>query len=225
MKKLVSLSMLLVMSFSLYAQERDVTRFLGIPVDGSKKDMIQKLKAKGFESSSIEYPDVLTGEFNGNDVNIHVVTNNNKVWRIMVADVNGKSETDIKIRFNNLCRQFENNKKYTPVKEDQIISQEENLSYEMNVNNKRYEAIFYQNAIVTDSVAYVAEEMQNLVSLVEDTTNFFNNRELRKSLVELKALQSMQNKSVWFMINQIYGKYYIVMYYDNEYNHANGEDL
>ena len=76
MKKLVSLSMLLVMSFSLYAQQRDVTRFLGIPVDGSKKDMIQKLKAKGFESSSIEYPDVLTGEFNGNDVNIHVVTNN-----------------------------------------------------------------------------------------------------------------------------------------------------
>ena len=32
-------------------------------------------------------------------------------------------------------------------------------------------------------------------------------------------------KSVWFMINERFGKYYIIMYYDNGYNQANGEDL
>ena len=32
-------------------------------------------------------------------------------------------------------------------------------------------------------------------------------------------------KSVWFMISEIYGKYYITMFYDNEYNRADGEDL
>ena len=32
-------------------------------------------------------------------------------------------------------------------------------------------------------------------------------------------------KIVWFMINEEYGKYRIIMYYDNEYNHSNGEDL
>ena len=33
-------------------------------------------------------------------------------------------------------------------------------------------------------------------------------------------------KKVWFMINErSYGKYAIVMFYDNEYNQANGEDL
>lgn len=32
-------------------------------------------------------------------------------------------------------------------------------------------------------------------------------------------------KSVWFMISDYYGKYYITMFYDNEYNRANGEDL
>lgn len=33
-------------------------------------------------------------------------------------------------------------------------------------------------------------------------------------------------KTVWFMISEDrYGKYYIVMYYDNEYNKANGEGL
>ena len=29
--------------------QKDITKFMGIPVDGFKKDMIQKLKAKGFE--------------------------------------------------------------------------------------------------------------------------------------------------------------------------------
>lgn len=33
------------------------------------------------------------------------------------------------------------------------------------------------------------------------------------------------NKHVWFRIFDEHGKYFIVMYYDNEYNHANGEDL
>lgn len=32
-------------------------------------------------------------------------------------------------------------------------------------------------------------------------------------------------KSVWFMISDVYGKYFITMFYDNEYNRANGEDL
>lgn len=33
-------------------------------------------------------------------------------------------------------------------------------------------------------------------------------------------------KTEWFMIKEErYGKYYIVMYYDNEYNSANGDGL
>lgn len=72
-----------VLSVSLYAQ-KDVTQFLGIPVDGYKPEMIKKLKDKGFTISPYN-KDVLVGEFNGTKVNIHVVTNNNKVYRIMVV--------------------------------------------------------------------------------------------------------------------------------------------
>ena len=49
--------------------------------------------------------------------------------------------------------------------------------------------------------------------------------------VEIAALASMHSiylftkKSVWFTIVGEAGKYYIAMYYDNEYNCANGEDL
>ena len=45
--KNVLATLLLIFSVSLYAQ-KDVTQFLGIPVDGSKSEMIKKLKAKGF---------------------------------------------------------------------------------------------------------------------------------------------------------------------------------
>jgi hypothetical protein len=39
-------------------------------------------------------------------------------------------------------------------------------------------------------------------------------------------MEIVPNKSVWFMINDRgIDKYNIIMYYDNEYNKANGEDL
>lgn len=38
-------------------------------------------------------------------------------------------------------------------------------------------------------------------------------------------IDKMEKLSVWFMIKEEYGKYYILLYYDNGYNQANGEDL
>jgi hypothetical protein len=65
----------------------------------------------------------------------------------MVCDAHDRGEGDIIIRFNNLCRQFSRNKKYYPAnfgEKDYIISDGEDISYEMNVNNKRYQASYYQ---------------------------------------------------------------------------------
>ena len=116
MKKLIIflfVNFLSVFSIVLHAQE-DVTKFLGIPVDGSKSEMIQKLKAKGFTNTSSE-KDILEGEFNGRNVIITIATNGNKVYRIMVQDSYPVDEGSIKIRFNNLAQQFLNNKKYSPL--------------------------------------------------------------------------------------------------------------
>jgi hypothetical protein len=97
MKKILSIVILFIFSVALHAQ-KDVTQFLGISVDGNKSVMIQKLKAKGFKSNPYD-KDVLDGIFNGAKVNIHIVTNNNKVCRIMVCDANTMDESNIKIRF------------------------------------------------------------------------------------------------------------------------------
>lgn len=232
MKKFLLTVIVLFNSIILFAQ-KDVTQFLGIPVDGYKQEMITKLKAKGFVSSSFDR-DILEGEFNGTDVNVHVVTNNNKVYRIMIADQIPIDETAIKIRFNKLCSQFENNPKYTSLGEDQTIPYDEDISYEMLVKNKRYEAVFYQlpAADVVDSIKIINEYKSKLLEKyteeeLENPTEEIEEEASQMALTYMLDLLDMcAKKTVWFIISESYGnKYYIAMYYDNVYNQANGEDL
>ena len=182
---LFGISMLVNAQTQVYPKERIVTKFLGIPVDGTKNEMIQKLKNKGFKYDSTY--DLLEGEFNGMNVTIGVVTNN-KVYRICIIDNYMCDEGQIKIRFNNLCNQFENNSKYITIS-DFTLSDKEDISYEMNVHNKVYQAVYYQHYSDTDTD------------------------------------EEITNRSVWFTINKQYGQYQIVLYYDNGYNQANGDDL
>lgn len=211
--------MLLISSLFIYAQQ-DVTKFLGIPVDGSKSEMIQKLKAKGYTSSPLD-KDVLVGEFNGADVNIHVVTNNNMVYRIMICDVNNIDERAIQIRFNRLCEQFVNNSKYSSLPlEEYMIPDDEDISYEITVHKKRYEAVFYQK---TDET-FMAKQIEAAFPQYTKEQLANPSEELRAEIVNF-VTQYISKKAVWFMINERLGKYCITMYYDNEYNNANGEDL
>lgn len=225
MKKILSIVALLMTSLALFAQ-KDVTQFLGIPIDGFKPEMIKKLKAKGYVSSSFD-KDILEGEFNGTQVSIHIATNNNKVCRIMVCDANNISDTDIKIRFNKLCHQFKNNSKYITF-DDYTIPDNEDISYEMSVNNKRYEAIFYQQTSAIDSTQ-ITNDLRAVVlkkyteEELENPTEDIKNDIIKMSVSYVMDMVSM--KPVWFMISEHYGKYYITMFYDNEYNRANGEDL
>lgn len=39
------------------------------------------------------------------------------------------------------------------------------------------------------------------------------------------SIEKYSDNSVWFMISEHYGRYGILMYYDNKKNQANGEDL
>ena len=212
--------------------QTDVTKFLGIPVDGNKSDMMRKLKSKGFTQSPYA-EGVLTGEFNGMDVNVHIVTNNDKVCRIMVCDANTMDEASIRIRFNVLCEQFKNNSKYCSLsEEDPKIKEGEDISYEMSAHNKRYEAIFYQRLDTTTANCKeeIIEEIQSLIYSKYTKEQIENpSEEISQDLYKMEinyALYKGTKKPVWFMISSDgYGEYYIIMYYDNEYNRAHGEDL
>ena len=197
MRKFLTLLAMIAISASVFAQ-KEVTKFMGIPVDGSPTEMIKKLKAKGFTTDEdamqavkqglidLDGPEVLTGRFNGEYVRLYLNVGTNNVWRISLVDKNSRDETQIKIRFNTLVRQFEGNGKYVPYVDEQTIADDEDISYQMTVNKKQYEAYFLQKG--------------------EDGT------------VDEKRF-------VWFQISQHSDGYRIDMFYENEYNEADGSDL
>lgn len=153
-KKIVLLLSFVIIAIEGFAQ--NTIKFLGVPIDGTKKEMIANLKAKGYEYDS--YSDVLVGEFNGTDVNISVQTVNNRVWRIAIIDTNGNDETNTKIRFNRLFDQFSNNKKYVLLN-GETLTDEDDISYEMTVHKKRYEASFtFADKSVNGLVWYMIAE-------------------------------------------------------------------
>lgn len=231
MKKKNSLLFILLMYPLTMLAQKDITKFMGIPVDGFKKDMIQKLKAKGFEYDN--EIDLLTGEFNGEKVNIFVATQSNKVWRIVVADAIERNEHDIKIRFNNLYDQFNDNPKYVPKLEDNdYISEDINLAYEMKVRNKRFEAGFMQMTnpkSPQNSPEKIQQELTQKISEICPAEEFIRKSEKEKEDITKEAamniVQEAAMRSVWFMISEKYGKFSLILFYDNEYNNAHGEDL
>lgn len=229
-KAILFLLFILICSLS-FAQDFP-TKFLGIPINGSKSQMIKKLQQKGFTYN--DYNDNLEGEFNGNEVKILIATNRNKVWRICVVDKYPTSDDlNIKNRYNRFVEQFYNKPLiYSPgliKKEDYLIPETEDISYEMTVHNKHYEAPFIQKlSFDVELPAFEKAKGRSFASTIgksnfenlseEEKQEFYDN--LVKQLVEVQM-----KRSVWFTINRNYGDYRLVLYYDNENNHANGEDL
>lgn len=236
MKRIISIAFAILFTAVTFAQNDNVTNFLGIPVDGSKANMIAKLKAKGFEYYNHDGLEYLTGEFNGMESKIHIVTNRDKVRRIAVVFDYKWDESEVKSQFNRLCRQFENKEGYVnPLVLSQCIADDVDVEYEMDANKKRFEASYIQvtkNEWDTTVIAVWATKYLLENYGVDDSANLdtLSHEESMALMLELglKYLSTLSHKSVWFMIDEVlgsYGKYNIVLYYDNELNFANGEDL
>lgn len=77
--------------------------------------------------------------------------------------------------------------------------------------------------------ANYTEEFQSLICSKYTKEQLENpSEEISNDIYEeaaMYALDKATKKTVWFMISKNYGEYYITMFYDNEYNRANGEDL
>ena len=207
--------------------QKDVTQFLGIPVDGTKTEMVQKLKAKGFKYNSTY--DWLEGEFNGREVVLLIAANNNKVWRVAVRDKWTTDEANVKIRFNALCRQFAKNEKYLPLNDKPELLEEERIGYEMMVNNKRYESHYYQSPkdlrTLSEEERTLALSEAGLRDTPWDSLAMEERKEQVSALIYYMEDNYWSKKRVWFMIDGEGLEYRILMFYDNEYNHADGEDL
>lgn len=152
MKKILFILFLFVASLTVDAQ----VNFMGIHVDGDAYSMLHQLRKKGFTDMTEKYEmenkqlPILKGTFNGKSVHVFVATNNEKVYRICVAYAQPVNESQVIIDFNNLFYQFSNNSKYLWLDGDEI-EQKEDISHEMCVHNKQYDATFYQ--ILSDNLS------------------------------------------------------------------------
>ena len=240
MKRLLSFIIgILIMCSTVFGQSEGTLKFLGIPVDGSKSEMVAALKSKGFRYDSNS--GFLVGDFNGRESHIWIVENHGKVYRVVVFDANTCDAGQIRIRFNNLIHQFENsNDKYYYTVPNNPIPEDEDISYEISVNNKQYSAEFiynplYGNDELRDRLINEVIEELGLEKIKDEKTaggitygEFYSDKDkynqLISSRVGLKIIQ-MSNSSVWFTICNHYGEYFIGIYYDNLINKPNGEDL
>lgn len=228
MKRFLNMLLVLLITSAVFAQQ-DAVKFLGIPVDGTVSEMMAKLKAKGFRDANFGIANQLEGRFNDADVFVIPMENNSKVYRIAVGDKNSCDETNIRIRFNSLCSQFLNNQKYFHPEEDStyFISDTEDISYEMTVHHKRYQAAFYQNNTDTTYMQRCLIEAALSKYPKEQVPNLSNKQweDLLPLSVE-RQMRDLQQRVVWFMIDRNpYGLYTIQMFYDNANNMSNGDDL
>ena len=73
--------------------------------------------------------------------------------RVIVSDRDYRDEGQIRIRFNKLLDQFSRNEKYFTDYRNEYLVDSDDLSYEMSVNNKQFQAAFYQKANETSTLA------------------------------------------------------------------------
>lgn len=226
MKRIVITLLLSLTAIMGYSQE--TIKFLGIPVDGTASNMTFKIRQKGFK----QVGDHLEGVFNGKQVNVFVHENNGKVDRVMVGYQTLYNKAGIKREFNALREQFERNDKYLPVSSDPIPD-DEDIAYEMTVHDKEYGCSYALSPFELDADGKFSEYARDLVArstaeVEELIAEGSVKEEDKQSRVTIRAITNAileSTGSVWFTILEAYGEYYIAIFYDNENNRPNGEDL
>lgn len=206
MKKTILTILLAIIAFVGLAQNNGALKFLGIPIDGTKAQFGARLVNKGFTYVSAQ--DYYKGEFNGSTVNVFLHTNHNKVDRVYVA-FPSVSEEDIRSEYNHLLDQFDRNAKYVDLRFNEQIPVKEDISYQITVNKKRYQASYcyfdqnrnsaeFLNALVDEISELFTEEqyiaLKEFAKNNKDTDFDFDELE-DKLLTEMNRLGVGQNSS------------------------------
>ncbi len=198
MKKTLLITILALFSLVTFGQERGPLKFLGIPIDGTEAQFGSKLKAKGFTYSTLS--ESYEGQFNGQSVDIYIHTNHNKVDRVYVA-FPFTNEESIKNEFNRLLGQFQETGKYKDFSMNEEIPQSEDISHEISVNNKRYQASFsyfdssrdpveLMNALLDKFSGFFTEEQ--LATLKEYAAKALDAPDEQKEALQAELMTEMQ---------------------------------
>ena len=200
--------------------DSDVLKFLGIPVDGSKEQMIERLKEKGFSGNWWE--EYLEGIFNGEKVRVYIGTNHGIVDRIKVI-YPSTDDRVTKVKYNTLLSRFGRNSKYTELRENREISENERISFEITVQGRIYDAMYYVLQSDIDAASWKEDFYREYKARYKKPLSELTQEEVEEVLFCLPSrIPDAVSGVVWFTLQSARS---IVLYYDNLKNRPRGEDL
>lgn len=168
-------------------------KFLGIPIDGTKSQFVIKLKSKGFTYNSLY--ECYKGQFNGKSVDVYIHCNHNIVDRVYVAFPR-TSEESIRVEYNKLLNQFNENKKYLNLSLSEEIPENDDISYKISVENKRYQATFSYFDEDRDQVEFAC-------ALVDGFSDYFTKEERDAIKENIKQLVTASEEQQDGIIEQV----------------------
>lgn len=202
------------------SEDNDVLKFLGIPIDGSKEQMYNRLKEKGF--SGYSWDEYLEGIFNGENVRVHIGTNHGIVDRIKVVFPYTEERLN-KVKYNTLISRFGRNPKYTELRENKVIPEDEDISYEIALHDKVYDAVYYLLRSDVDASSWKEDFYREYNARYKKPLSGLTQIEIEEVLFSLpKRISDAIIGIVWFTLPN---DNRIELYYDNLKNRPQGEDL
>ena len=200
--------------------DSDVLKFLGIPIDGSKEQMYNRLKEKGFSGES--WNDYLEGVFNGEKVRVYIGTNHGIVDRIRVV-YPSIDDRLTRVKYNTLLSRFGRNSKYTELRENHEISEKEAVAYKMVFEKKIYDAVYYLLNKDTEPNSWKADFYREYKARYNGQLSELSQEEIEEVLFSLPPrIADAVSGVVWFTLSS---STQIELYYDNLKNRPRGEDL
>ena len=132
----------LILLFAATAPAQEVIDFMGIPIDGTKADVLAKLKEKGFRET--DNPNTLEGMLDDIPVEAIVLENTRvNVYGIELRHEMGCDEAEAIERYNSLLLKFRNDPKYNDGFSE-LIPEGEPIAQRLRSDTNVYTAYFTQ---------------------------------------------------------------------------------
>lgn len=206
-------------SSGLVDTDETALKFVGVPIGGTKEQMFNALKAKGFEMGY----NGMTGMFNGEHVTLHLNTNHGIVDWVKVVYPRCSEENDTRIKYNTLLSRFNRNAKYVCVNPRAEVPAEERIYWKINENTKYYDAVYFYLHPEINAKEWVEEFKQEYQKRYKKPLQGLSYVEIEETLFCLPMKVSAAISGiVWFTMVDIHE---ININYVNFKNRPRGEDL
>lgn len=204
------------------AADENALKFVGIPVTGDKRAMIEALVQKGFKRDSYEKGDV-QGMFNGEKVSIEIFTNHENVDRVHVMYPFCDEANDTRVKYNVLLSKFNRNDKYVCINPRTEIPANESIYFKLVDNSKYYDAVYFYLTSGTDAQQWAESFRQEYEKKYDKSMEGLSYEEIEEALFCLpETIANDVAGVVWFTIKDVH---YITIDYVNLKNRPRGEDL